>query len=411
MQSSDRTYQFISDPTHKENLSGRVTAACLNCRKKKIKCSGEESCKQCNEKGLVCEGPPSRKRPRQDNRPSSNVSSSLASTKAHNPSFEISAGEQRRPSIPLQHEDSGYSSIRRSTPTSHSPDFPNAPEQEEPPRAFESSAATITPGTPRYHKTPPSRSHSVTAPTVAQFTFSADYNTHWDGMKASSAGAMPTEWGFAQPRPDPRVKAHSQSNAFTSTRSNSSRGQSISDSWTGMPTRTAGATQGSNLWPVQQNTHMPQSDLIDAAMALEEEARTLRHLALQEMDHGPGQQASDQQNLLVQPPLIDPSQQFDPAAFFRADGTMRDDLTPLMGGQVANWWNLPGQNQQPLYDHALDGTMPNLALSINTNQLPGETSGSVDDSSPLATSGKAPGRMQRGFLGQLDPRTEEGSFG
>jgi len=55
MQSKDRTYQFISDPTHKENLSGRVTAACLNCRKKKIKCSGEASCKQCLEKGTVCE--------------------------------------------------------------------------------------------------------------------------------------------------------------------------------------------------------------------------------------------------------------------------------------------------------------------------------------------------------------------
>ncbi|KAK3675303.1 hypothetical protein LTR78_004813 [Recurvomyces mirabilis] len=410
MQSSDRTYQFISDPTHKENLSGRVTAACLNCRKKKIKCSGEESCKQCNEKGLVCEGPPSRKRPRRDSGPPSNVSSSLASTKAHNPSFEISAREQRRPSIPLQHEDSGYSSLRRSTPTSHSPDFPNAPEQEEPPRAFE-SAATITRGTPGYRTTPPSRSHSVTAPTVAQFTFSADYNTHWDGTKASSAGAMPTEWGFAQPRLDSRVHAHSQSNAFTSTRSNSSRGHSISDSRTGMPTRTTGATQGSDLWPVQQHAHMPQSDLINAAMALEEEARILRHLALQEKNHVPEQQAGDQQNLLVQSPLVDPSQQFDPTTFFRADGTMRDDLTPVMGGQVANWWNLSGQNQQPLYDHALDGTIPNFALSINTNQLPGEIPGGVDDSSPSATSGKAPGRMQRAFQGQLDPRTEGGSLG
>lgn len=55
MQPGERTYTFIADPTHKENLSGRVTAACLNCRRKKIKCSGEANCRQCQEKGLVCE--------------------------------------------------------------------------------------------------------------------------------------------------------------------------------------------------------------------------------------------------------------------------------------------------------------------------------------------------------------------
>lgn len=60
---NDRTYRFISDPGHKENLSGRVRAACLTCRKKKIKCSGELNCRTCREKGLVCEGLPERKKP------------------------------------------------------------------------------------------------------------------------------------------------------------------------------------------------------------------------------------------------------------------------------------------------------------------------------------------------------------
>ncbi|KAK5733094.1 hypothetical protein LTR17_009974 [Elasticomyces elasticus] len=80
---SNRTFQFISDPNHKvrcrgdvvkiieiitanrdeqENLSGRVTAACLNCRRKKIKCDGDRDCEPCRQKGLVCEGPSSRKR-------------------------------------------------------------------------------------------------------------------------------------------------------------------------------------------------------------------------------------------------------------------------------------------------------------------------------------------------------------
>ncbi|TKA72227.1 hypothetical protein B0A55_07303 [Friedmanniomyces simplex] len=66
-------FRFINnEPTHKENLSGRVTAACLNCRRKKIKCSGEVHCKQCQAKGVVCEGPPSRKRPNRENVASSN---------------------------------------------------------------------------------------------------------------------------------------------------------------------------------------------------------------------------------------------------------------------------------------------------------------------------------------------------
>lgn len=63
---SDRVFQFISDPRHKENLSGRVRAACITCRRKKIKCSGEINCRTCQEKGLVCEGLPERKRPKRD---------------------------------------------------------------------------------------------------------------------------------------------------------------------------------------------------------------------------------------------------------------------------------------------------------------------------------------------------------
>ncbi|EME87298.1 uncharacterized protein MYCFIDRAFT_191773 [Pseudocercospora fijiensis CIRAD86] len=58
----ERVYRFISDPSHKENLSGRVRAACLTCRRKKIKCSGERNCRTCREKGLFCEGFPARKR-------------------------------------------------------------------------------------------------------------------------------------------------------------------------------------------------------------------------------------------------------------------------------------------------------------------------------------------------------------
>lgn len=63
-EATEKVFRFISDPKHKENLSGRVRAACLNCRRKKIKCSGEENCRICQDRGVVCEGFQQRKRPR-----------------------------------------------------------------------------------------------------------------------------------------------------------------------------------------------------------------------------------------------------------------------------------------------------------------------------------------------------------
>ncbi|KAK3047326.1 hypothetical protein LTR09_011198 [Extremus antarcticus] len=56
-------YHFVSDPGHKETLSGRVLAACANCRRKKMKCSGRIPCATCIEKGLICEGLVARKKP------------------------------------------------------------------------------------------------------------------------------------------------------------------------------------------------------------------------------------------------------------------------------------------------------------------------------------------------------------
>ncbi|KAK0281701.1 hypothetical protein LTR35_007382 [Friedmanniomyces endolithicus] len=64
---ADQTFHFINnEPNHKQNLSGRVSAACVNCRRKKIRCTGEADCRQCREKGLICEGPPSRRRPKRE---------------------------------------------------------------------------------------------------------------------------------------------------------------------------------------------------------------------------------------------------------------------------------------------------------------------------------------------------------
>ncbi|PPJ58971.1 hypothetical protein CBER1_04130 [Cercospora berteroae] len=78
---NEKTFRFISDPGHKENLSGRVRAACLTCRRKKIKCSGELNCRTCREKGLVCEGLPERKRPRRDSSSTLSIGATTAGVK------------------------------------------------------------------------------------------------------------------------------------------------------------------------------------------------------------------------------------------------------------------------------------------------------------------------------------------
>ncbi|KAF2763605.1 hypothetical protein EJ03DRAFT_68555 [Teratosphaeria nubilosa] len=79
---NQRTYEFISDPTHKINLSGRVSAACANCRKKKIKCDGTNNCRQCREKNLECVPAPTRKRPKRDRHISAGEASSSTVTAA-----------------------------------------------------------------------------------------------------------------------------------------------------------------------------------------------------------------------------------------------------------------------------------------------------------------------------------------
>lgn len=111
---SQREYRFITDPEHKENLSGRVRAACANCRRKKIKCSGTVPCRICEDKGRVCEGLLPTDGAKSGLSPASS-SSSAKVTKAQRPNApgkKPSIGTSRRPSLkPIgsdESADSGY---------------------------------------------------------------------------------------------------------------------------------------------------------------------------------------------------------------------------------------------------------------------------------------------------------------
>lgn len=50
------SYQFITDPSYDETLSGRVRAACINCSRRKVKCSGRIPCETCVSQNKTCEG-------------------------------------------------------------------------------------------------------------------------------------------------------------------------------------------------------------------------------------------------------------------------------------------------------------------------------------------------------------------
>lgn len=116
-----RTYRFISDRFHKENLSGRVRAACVTCRRRKVKCEGVEPCRTCNEKGLVCEGLPKRKTSDQD--------APLVPNEAANESRGVKRSSQDallRPNAEALHkdhksDDSGYESIKAARSQAASP--------------------------------------------------------------------------------------------------------------------------------------------------------------------------------------------------------------------------------------------------------------------------------------------------
>ncbi|EME49228.1 hypothetical protein DOTSEDRAFT_76599 [Dothistroma septosporum NZE10] len=104
-----QAFRFISDPGHKENLSGRVRAACLTCRRKKIKCSGEPHCRTCRDRGVECEGFPERKRPRKDGPNASNVgltSGGVHRKKVVNTSRQ--SNTSRKAALPVLNDNSHY---------------------------------------------------------------------------------------------------------------------------------------------------------------------------------------------------------------------------------------------------------------------------------------------------------------
>jgi len=350
MQNNERTYRFIDDPAHKENLSGRVTAACLNCRRKKVKCSGEASCQQCHEKGLVCEGPPSRKRPKREHvSPMSREMCSLNDQTQHGKGKRDSLQQQQQPAK-LPNEDSGYSSIggnswRASSQGRTSPQV-NGPSNT----ATTLSSMRIQTHTAPGVSTSGTFALPITSSARSTFTSPLAFNTSVPGYHSvndeSPSTTSTEDWSFV-----------AQSSRFVheyykhpTAPSDSSQGTHANSA--AMSTGSIDFTRrNSNDWWSASGNAQSSNNLIAAAEALEGQAQSLRRLASRrnspEGGFSPPHPASRTQptgttGTALQDTFFDPG--FDASAFIRSDGTLRSGLTPG-AHDYGTWWGINGTSQ------------------------------------------------------------------
>ena len=261
--SNGKLYQFISDPQHQETLSGRVRAACLTCRKKKTRCSGEIPCSTCISKGILCEGFAQRKRPRQhrDLRRLHGIAA------CHERTSNDSATGSRRRSIPfkspeavLEHDDmtdagiqSPPTTLKKSrTTSSDESGYVSAP-QEGDCGSTSSHCGHVYMDDARHSMSTSYISSCEGSPTMdeAKFWRSSDpsesSSTYSPGIATSQSATQPFTMCAPQP---PHIS-------------------NVASAHTSWPNSIVYSNDGG-------------MDLVSAAMVLEEQAQTLRRLALEQ---------------------------------------------------------------------------------------------------------------------------------
>ncbi|KAK5674138.1 hypothetical protein LTS10_013123 [Elasticomyces elasticus] len=424
---SERTFQFVSDPNHKDNLSGRVTAACLNCRRKKIKCSGEAECRQCREKGLVCKGPPPRKRPNRD----------LIRTHG----AEASASNRSSPA-----EGANRDAFHRlATPNRSSPGYafhgPDSNSSHDSPitSAFAGSEGTDhQPGReihplpslrrPRPHIAPTlkrldgdGRPLTVIPPETSPFAFTEAFHRHQLGVNDSSpVTAGPSEWSSipraaAGGQPLSSMTASQMLGRFTA------HGSRIPGS---TPTTASGSIStfsGGSIAESVRNYSRQQSPdlLIQAAEALEDEASSLRQIAHHRQslrtnmqgfeDYGAygapsqpmlnfTQPSNHNQVAFGAPPSLssETPYQFDPLTMFRWDGSLKSGYTPpgVEYGMEDAGLQDPQNQGQHLFDFDMQQIPTQAATAYGVSNQDFASSANFED-------GVARGRMQRVFHERL----------
>ena len=326
---SEKVYHFISDPGHKENLSGRVRAACITCRRKKIKCSGEVPCSTCQEKGIACEGITERKRPKKNcdhlnleagssfSRTSTSSSSSFSpgargssehfvnGSNAVTPSNRRSNRAQQRPMDTLRkldtvrRRDSGYASGRR---TSREDSASGKRPQLDVLLSINSTLATR-------------ESLTELSPTIT-------------GLR---------DWSFVQ-RQGNAHSSPTEAAESDKTQVASAAASTKSVEWPDPRDR-------STWWSDHADGDQAATSLISAARALEEQAQSLRRLASRtdptvaddarrQTIAFPSQSAAD---VSIECAELDQQTAFDDLALLLADRTPGSGLTPMAADYASLW--------------------------------------------------------------------------
>lgn len=263
---NEKLYRFISDPGHKETLSERVQAACVTCRRKKIKCSGDVPCTTCEEKGIVCEGILDRKRPKknQDRRSRANsvrgerrssrgARSDDSTVGSKRNSFDYSFNKiehtddvLRRPTAHLRKLgaensfDSGYASSAQ-------------PKQD----CTANQLRQLETRFPFHYDLP--SGHISTCNNVPAISPSANARQDWSFVSRSTLPSVPTTEIAGS---DVSLSARAISAAITPE-----------------PTHWPDPGDQSNLWDDGCTSSQPATKLLSAAEALEGQALSLRRLA------------------------------------------------------------------------------------------------------------------------------------
>lgn len=333
--SKEKAYRFISDPGHKENLSGRVRAACVTCRRKKIKCSGDVPCGTCEEKGIRCEGLTERKRPKKslDQQQLQSLSFrdrhalcspthvNVSRRSSHHETMDLAtksthqgAGSSQRPTETLQKlnngssHDSGYSSGMQSGQDTAASRLPRL----ETSFSFDSFFAECS---------------SANYNSSTEISPSTTESQDWSFLRRQgSAGYCETE--------------AAGSDVSQSTHVGSAAASTTSVDW--MPPQ----RERSRWWRDSRASDQAAPDLLTAAAALEEQAQSLRRLASQQ-----GTDATDDtrrqtitfplHSRSASPPLCSPqpvSGGFDDLSLLLADHTSGSGITPLPA-EFASWWD------------------------------------------------------------------------
>ncbi|KAK5110254.1 hypothetical protein LTR62_006107 [Meristemomyces frigidus] len=211
--------------------------------------------------------------------------------------------------------------------------------------------------------------HSIEAeePGTSPFPLTAVYDPNLDSHSEAYSDGQPTEWGFARASQMARLGDHSHEDSVAPTLFYHTQNKSLtmSDESRNVPPSMSMESQVDASWwhdiqPVEerQGESGPSAGYLNYALVLEEEARILRHMALQQQETGMTRMRDEQRPMLAERHISQSQpiqQEHVPQGmiypYFNDDGTIHESLS-LGVDRTANWWEVgrPPPPRQPVHE-------------------------------------------------------------